>query len=171
MHIFNIHIHVHIAPSDFYPAAKRNGDATPLYSVYKCMKERCTSPKHTAYPRYGGRGVTICSEWVNDFQAFAKWARANGFQHGLDIDRINNDGNYEPNNCRFITRAENNKNRTKGPDTNFGKHMRKPVLCIETGEEYASILVAAKALSVSYQAVANAIKRNGTCGGLTFKFK
>ncbi len=84
---------------------------TRLYRIYHCMKERCYNVKNTAYKYYGGRGITICAEWLNDFQAFYKWAIANGYSETLTIDRVNVNGIYEPNNCRWATRAEQVKNR------------------------------------------------------------
>lgn len=86
---------------------------TRLYVIWKGMKERCyrhTSPK---YKDYGGRGIAICDEWKNDFQAFHDWAISHGYAENLTIDRINNDGGYEPSNCRWATIAEQNKNKRK----------------------------------------------------------
>jgi len=62
------------------------------------------------FPLYGGRGVAVCDEWL-DPKAFCEWALATGYERGLTIDRIDNDGDYEPSNCRFITTEENNQNR------------------------------------------------------------
>lgn len=82
----------------------------PLYLVWKSMKRRCSSPKAEFYARYGGRGISVCEQWINSFQAFYDWCLTNGYEKGLQIDRINNDGNYEPDNCRFVTRTENIRN-------------------------------------------------------------
>ena len=84
-----------------------------LFSVWCGMKRRCYNPHEHKYSRYGGRGIKLCDEWKNDFQAFYDWAIANGYQKGLQIDRINNDGNYEPCNCRFVTIQENINNRPR----------------------------------------------------------
>lgn len=75
------------------------------------MKERCYKPSNDNYKYYGALGITICDEWLNDFSAFAHWSISNGYADNLTIDRIDVNGNYCPENCRFITRAENNKNR------------------------------------------------------------
>lgn len=82
----------------------------PLYSVYSSMIARCYHPSCEAYENYGGRGISICQDWLNDIHSFRGWAMVNGYEKGLQIDRINNDGNYEPSNCRFVTKDENNKN-------------------------------------------------------------
>jgi hypothetical protein len=74
------------------------------------MKYRCFNEGNKNYPCYGGRGISICDEWL-DYETFEKWALANGWQHGLTIDRINNDGNYEPSNVQFITQSDNTKRR------------------------------------------------------------
>lgn len=83
-----------------------------IRKCYGHMKDRCYNSKDKNYKRYGGRGITICDEWLNDYYAFESWALANGYSDDLTIDRINNDGNYEPNNCRFVTVKGNNNNRS-----------------------------------------------------------
>jgi hypothetical protein len=83
----------------------------PLYQVWCSIVGRCTNEKNSAYVNYGGRGISICDEWRNDAEAFVKWAVLHGWQRGLEIDRINNEGNYEPDNCRFVTKNINSRNR------------------------------------------------------------
>jgi hypothetical protein len=75
------------------------------------MKRRCDDPKVRMYRYYGGRGIRVCEEWRNDYHAFKVWSVQHGFRDGLEIDRIDNDGNYEPSNCRYVTKRENLKNR------------------------------------------------------------
>lgn len=89
---------------------------TKLQGVWNAMKRRCYAPKTLKYDRYGGRGITVCDEWRNSetgCNAFCTWALANGWQEGLQIDRIDNDGPYAPWNCRFVTRGENMRNTSK----------------------------------------------------------
>jgi hypothetical protein len=83
-----------------------------LYRIHVHIKERCYKPNTKHYEHYGGRGITMCSEWLNDFVCFYNWAYANGYQDNLTIDRRNNDGNYEPSNCRWITQQEQMLNRS-----------------------------------------------------------
>ena len=83
----------------------------PLYNVWKNMKKRCYNKNVYNYKSYGGRGIIVCDEWRNNFKAFYDWALNNDYEKGLEIDRVDNDGNYEPSNCRFVTRSENQKNK------------------------------------------------------------
>jgi hypothetical protein len=84
--------------------------SNPLYSTWKGMRQRCRDPKFKYYDRYGGRGISVCQEW-NDFDNFYQWAITNGWRAGLTLERENNDGNYEPNNCKFVTRQQQCHNR------------------------------------------------------------
>lgn len=85
----------------------------PLRGVYSDMKQRCYNPKHKVYINYGGRGITICDIWRKSLVSFYTWALANGYEEGLSIDRIDNDGNYEPINCRWTTRCVQSRNTRK----------------------------------------------------------
>lgn len=75
------------------------------------MKGRCFTKKSKAYKNYGGRGITVCTEWLNNFSLFKKWCEENGYKKGLQLDRIDNDKNYSPDNCRFVTPSENLRNK------------------------------------------------------------
>lgn len=83
-----------------------------LYRKWYGMKTRCFNQNYQNYDRYGKRGITICDEWLNSFESFYNWAMQNGWKEGLEIDRINTDGNYEPSNCRFVKTIINNRNRS-----------------------------------------------------------
>lgn len=73
---------------------------TRLYSIWSGMKSRCNYEKNDSFNDYGKRGISVCDEWEDDFQTFYDWAMRNGYSDDLSIDRIDNDGNYEPSNCR-----------------------------------------------------------------------
>lgn len=86
------------------------GCGTKLYGIWAAMKARCYQPKSERYPRYGGRGITVCPEWKDDYKTFSAWSRANGYAEGLSIERKDIDGNYEPGNCTWIPLASQQRN-------------------------------------------------------------
>ncbi|PGF00854.1 hypothetical protein [Bacillus toyonensis] len=90
---------------------KHGGWKTRIYQTHSDMKQRCLNPNNPRYHRYGGRGIVICEEWMS-FESFRDWAYSNGYSDDLTIERINNDGNYEPDNCKWATMEEQLKNRT-----------------------------------------------------------
>jgi hypothetical protein len=83
----------------------------PLYKIWDAMRYRCKSPNAKGYNRYGGRGITVYEYWKHSFISFFNWAISNGWECGLQIDRIDNNGNYEPSNCRWVTPKTNSRNR------------------------------------------------------------
>lgn len=87
----------------------------PICNTYYNMKGRCCNKNDDAYKNYGGRGIKVCDEWLNNSSAFVEWSLSNGWKEGLTLDRIDVNGNYEPNNCRWITRKEqmNNKRNSR----------------------------------------------------------
>lgn len=89
-----------------------NISETRLYSIWANMKQRCYNPKNKFYNHYGGKGIIVCEEWLNDFEVFQEWAYGNGYREYLSIDRINNDKGYMPQNCRWVTQKEQMQNTT-----------------------------------------------------------
>jgi len=84
------------------------------------MKKRCYKQYATGYENYGGRGITICDEWLNSFEAFVAWSLANGYSDDLTIDRKDNDGNYEPSNCRWTDNFTQGANKRQRCDNTSG---------------------------------------------------
>lgn len=83
---------------------------TRLYRRWKHMKDRCYNKNYKRYSDYGGRGIVVCDEWRNDFQAFYDWAINNGYKENLSIDRIDNNKGYSPDNCQWVDVATQNRN-------------------------------------------------------------
>lgn len=95
------------------PLNRTHGDSRSvrLYRIWSDMKTRCCNPSMKSYALYGGRGINVCTEWANSYEAFRDWSLRSGYVDDLSLDRIDNDGNYEPTNCRWATREQQSNNR------------------------------------------------------------
>jgi hypothetical protein len=96
--------------SENKPAKKHGLAKTPIYDVWHLMHRRCYEVGSKNYHQYGGRGITVCPEW-HDVEVFSQWAFDNGYAQGLQLDREDNYGMYEPSNCHFVSSKINNNNR------------------------------------------------------------
>lgn len=112
----------------------------PLYTVWCRMRERCYRTADVSYPNYGARGIGVCEEWRVSSKAFIDWALEHGWQRGLQLDRIDNNGDYTPKNCRFVTRKQNSVNRrTNRLITHAGRTMTISEWSEETGLKFATL--------------------------------
>ena len=121
---------------------------TRIYETWQDMKRRCYNKQNARYDRYGGRGITVCDEWLNNFQSFYDWAISNGYSDDLTIDRIDNDGNYEPSNCRWSTGKERWNNRSSNTNITMGNGTK-------------SLMCWCEIFNVDYKKVYARYKRNG----------
>lgn len=119
---------------------------TKLYMVWGAMVQRCKNPKNKGYKNYGGRGITVCNEWRNNYQSFESWATSNGYEYGLLLDRQRNDEGYSPENCRWVTREVQNNNR-------------RSCRYIRVGSEMLSIAQAAKVVGVNKDTLRHGLNR------------
>lgn len=119
-----------------------------LYWVYYAMIQRCYKANCKRYFRYGGRGIRVCKEWLSDKVSFYKWALENGYKEGLTLDRIDNDGNYEPSNCAWVSNKDNSNHNSR---THFLTYKGKTQSMIKWSEE----------LNINYSTLRNRINRSG----------
>ena len=117
-----------------------NANRKRLYDIWYGMKRRCYDPKDKRYECYGGRGVTVCDEWKNDFACFLDWAMSSGYDDNLTIDRINNDGNYSPENCRWA-------------DVKTQARNRRSNVCITIGNSKRTLMEWCEIFNVDYKTV------------------
>lgn len=150
---------------------------TRLHRIWCMMKNRCLCPTNASYNNYGGRGITVCREWIDNYLSFRDWALANGYRDNLEIDRHpNKNGNYEPSNCRWATRGQqvrNTRKRCDGVTSPFKGVCWNAVLgqwkaaCAINGRRpYIGIYKTALEAALAYDDVAFAI--SGDLSGLNF---
>lgn len=111
-----------------------------LYAVWNGIKQRCLNKNNTSYHNYGGRGIKMDESWANNYQTFYEWAMQAGYTAGLEIDRIDNDGNYCAENCRFVdkyTQANNKRNVTLYTIAGITKSL--PQWCREYSQDYYTV--------------------------------
>ena len=121
---------------------------TRIYRIWQLMRNRCENKHDARYDRYGGRGIVVCEEWKNDFVNFYNWSMENGYSEDLTIDRIDNDGNYCPKNCRWATQEQQARNRSSNIKITIGN-------ATKTLTEWCEIF------ELNYTAVRDRYRRNG----------
>lgn len=158
-----------------------------LYHRRSAMLRRCYNPKDRSFARYGGRGIRVCPEWRKSYQAFKDWAMTHGYNPSLQLDRRNNDGDYTPENCRFITLKENIRNRVQTPRywETSSKNLRtneelrkrritaalgKPVIRVEDGRYFESGTAAAKFVGVTFSALRHGLVNHGFAAGYHWRY-
>lgn len=119
--------------SEYYKKTYHGHSKERIYKEYKSMRMRCFRSSWEGYQNYGGRGITVCEEWKNNFMAFYEWAMSNGYNDALSLDRIDVNGNYEPSNCRWVSiKAQmNNKRNSRRVDVRG-----ETLTVIECAEKY-----------------------------------
>lgn len=120
-----------------------------IYSIWTDMKKRCFNKKRPNYNNYGGRGIMVCNEWKNDFLSFYNWSLQNGYKDNLTIDREDNDGNYEPTNCRWANRNTQARNKRKLMITNTSGY-KGVTLKKETNKWNSFIMINNKRIHLGY---------------------
>lgn len=158
------------ARTEVTPKGRRN---TKLYQVWLNMHQRCGNPECPQFSRWGARGIYVCKPW-KDFDIFADWMVKNEWAPGRSLDRIDNEGIYEPSNCQIVSISENCAKTSTTPlkiaSNKRNAQLAKaacslPVRCVETGEIFASGRLAAESLGRNVLAVNVACRTGGKCGG------
>lgn len=126
------------------------------YSTWRAMKRRCDDPKHWNFQYYGGKGVTICAQWRENPWSFLDWLDANGWHDGLSVDRIDDCGDYSPENCRLVTQVQQIRAKSSALRiTANGKTKTAAEWAEETGIPYGTLKVRVRQLGWSHEAAVN----------------
>lgn len=128
------------------PNYKDGRKNTRLYRIWKNIKTRCCNNHSPQYINYGGRGITMCEDWKNNFKAFYDWSISNGYTDELTIDRIDNNAEYSPSNCRWVTMAEQCSNRRNN-------HI------VTIGGQKKTLVQWSKQFNINYHTVQDRLKR------------
>jgi hypothetical protein len=141
----------------------------PTYTAWIHIKDRCNNPRNAEFEHYGGRGIKICEEWANDSGAFCRWSMANGWKKGLTIDRIDVNGDYEPDNCRWVSMEVQQNNKRNNHIIEFcGEKMSLSQLAHKTGVSrnrlYYRIVVKGMSAEVAVSRANQRISRKGKNG-------
>lgn len=127
------------------------------------IKDRCYNPHNKSYKNYGGRGITICDEWLNHPESFVNWSLENGYEDGLSIDRIDNNNGYSPDNCRWVTIKENNQNRRSSKVYTYdGKTMNLTQWCNFLNLDYNTILMRIRRGNTFEEAISKITRKRDT---------
>lgn len=131
----------------------RHGDVgTRLYKTWQDMKSRCQNKQNKFYKDYGGRGISVCEEWDRDYIAFRAWAISSGYNDSLTIDRIDVNGNYEPNNCKWSTQYQQANNRRSAHFVTYhGKTGALTNMCRELNVNYVSVKSRMRSKGISFE--------------------
>lgn len=117
-----------------------NMSKSKIYRIWAGMKNRCYNKNAKPYKRYGGRGVLVCDEWLDSFENFYGWAIASGYEEGLTIERIDNNGNYAPNNCKWIPLGRQASNRSRNKSIKYkGEVHNLAEWCRKLGISYSLV--------------------------------
>lgn len=143
------------------------GKTEALVKCWWAMHDRCKNPKNKAFHRYGGRGIEVCEEW-SSVEAFGRWALSNGWQKGLSLDRVNNEGNYEPENCRWTTNKVQSRNTSRTTFVEFGGQRIRTIEAYEMSEKVVPYKLFLKRIRCHGWSVekAGSLPANATQGGV-----
>ncbi len=140
------------------PSYKHGKSGSKLYWVWSSVVQRCTNESCNCYQRYGGRGITVCDEWKNSFEAFRDWAMSNGYAEGLSIDRIDNHKGYCPENCRWVDRIAQANNK------------RNNIIITRNGETH-TLAEWARIKNLPYKTLLERYRRHGDTENLFMELK